>query len=312
MLYKTDTKAFRDRWIGYIYDLQDRICQALETLDGKAVFESDEWERDGGGGGRTRVIADGNIFEKAGVNTSVVWGKVSDAMRAQLKLEGSRWFACGLSLVIHPLNPYVPTTHANWRYFELYDEAGNVIDRWFGGGSDLTPYYLFEEDARHFHGTFKNAIDPFGMEYYPKYKQWCDEYFVNKHRGNEMRGIGGVFYDHLRPYDEEDADRLLSFQRANGDAFLSSYLPIVERRKDIAYGEREVEWQEIRRGRYVEFNLIHDRGTLFGLKTNGRTESILMSLPPRVRWGYNFQPAAGTPEAALLDACLHPREWAGE
>jgi coproporphyrinogen III oxidase len=255
------------------------------------------------------VTADGNIFEKAGVNTSVVWGKVSDAMRAQLKLEGSKWFACGLSLVIHPLNPYVPTTHANWRYFELYDEAGNVADRWFGGGSDLTPYYLFEEDARHFHGTFKNAIDPFGAENYPKFKQWCDEYFVNKHRDNEMRGIGGVFYDHLRPRDEEDADRLLSFQRANGDAFLSSYLPIVERRKDNPYGEREIEWQEIRRGRYVEFNLIHDRGTLFGLKTNGRTESILMSLPPRVRWGYNFQPAEGTPEAALLDACLHPREW---
>jgi coproporphyrinogen III oxidase len=312
MLHKTDTKAFRDRWIGYIYDLQDRICEALEGIDGKAVFESDEWERDGGGGGRTRVLADGNVLEKGGVNTSVVWGKVSDAMRAQLKLEGNKWFACGLSLVIHPLNPYVPTTHANWRYFELYDDDGYVADRWFGGGSDLTPYYLFEEDARHFHETFKKAMTPFGAEYYPKYKQWCDEYFVNKHRSNEMRGIGGVFYDHLRPGDEGEAEHLMSFQRANGDAFLSSYLPIVERRKDNPFGEREVEWQEIRRGRYVEFNLIHDRGTLFGLKTNGRTESILMSLPPRARWGYNFQPAAGTPEAELLDACLHPREWTGE
>jgi coproporphyrinogen III oxidase len=309
MLHKTDTKAFREKWIGYIYDLQDRICSALEGVDGKAVFESDEWERKGGGGGLTRVIADGNVFEKGGVNTSIVWGKISDTMRAQLKLEGHQWFACGLSLVIHPLNPYVPTVHANWRYFELYDEEGYAIDRWFGGGSDLTPYYLFEEDVRHFHGTFKNAMAPFGAEYYPRYKQWCDEYFVNKHRGNEMRGIGGVFYDHLRPRDEEDAEYLLSFQQANGDAFLPSYLPIVDRRKNDLYGERQVEWQEVRRGRYVEFNLIHDRGTLFGLKTNGRTESILMSLPPRARWGYNFQPAAGTPEAALLDACLHPREW---
>jgi coproporphyrinogen III oxidase len=230
-------------------------------------------------------------------------------MRTQLKLDGDKWFACGLSLVIHPENPYVPTTHANWRYFELYDEAGNVCDRWFGGGADLTPYYLFEEDARHFHQSFKSAMDPFGTDYYPKFKKWCDEYFVNKHRENEMRGIGGVFYDHLRPTDNADADRLFEFQRANGNAFLQAYLPIVERRVAIAYGEREREWQEMRRGRYVEFNLIHDRGTLFGLKTNGRTESILMSLPPRARWGYNYQPAQGSPEAVLLDACLHPRNW---
>ena len=312
MLYKTDTHPFREKWIALIYELQDRICRELEIVDGKALFASDEWKREGGGGGLTRVIADGNIFEKGGVNTSVVWGKVTDAMRGQLGLNnaGHKWFASGLSLVIHPLNPYVPTTHANWRYFELYDEEGNVTDRWFGGGSDLTPYYLFEEDARHFHQTFKNAMDPFGAERYPAYKKWCDEYFVNKHRDNEMRGIGGVFYDHLRPAGPEEADRLLDFQQANGNAFLSSYLPIVEKRKNTPYGEREKEWQEIRRGRYVEFNLIHDRGTLFGLKTNGRTESILMSLPPRARWGYNYRPEAGTPEAELLEACLHPREWA--
>jgi coproporphyrinogen III oxidase len=309
MLYKTDTHAFRDRWIGYIYDLQSRICKGLEDIDGTAAFISDPWEREGGGGGLTRVIAEGNVFEKGGVNTSVVWGKVTDAMRAQLKIEGSKWFACGLSLVIHPLNPYVPTTHANWRYFELYDEDGNVTDRWFGGGSDLTPYYLFEEDARHFHGTLKATMDSFGVDRYPRFKQWCDEYFVNKHRDNEMRGIGGVFYDHLRPSDEEEAEALFAFQRANGDAFLQSYIPIVLKRKDTPYGEREKEWQEIRRGRYVEFNLVHDRGTLFGLKTNGRIESILMSLPPRARWGYNYQPQPGTPEAQLLDACLHPREW---
>ena len=259
------------------------------------------------------MIADGNVIDKGGVNTSVVWGKVNDAMRTQLKLDGAKWFACGLSLVIHPMNPYVPTTHANWRYFELYDEAGEVTDHWFGGGSDLTPYYLFEEDARHFHSTFRNAMDPFGKERYPAYKHWCDEYFVNKHRGDEMRGIGGVFYDHLRPVDNADADaeRLFAFQQANGNAFLSAYLPIVIKRKDMPYGDREVEWQEIRRGRYVEFNLIHDRGTLFGLKTSGRTESILMSLPPRARWEYNYQPAEGSPEAELLDACRHPRDWVG-
>ena len=323
-LYKTATGDFRDRWIGYIYALQDRICLALEGVDGKAMFETDEWEREGGGGGRTRVIAHGDVFEKGGVNTSVVWGKVTDAMRTQLKVDGSRWFAAGLSLVIHPQNPYVPTVHANWRYFELYDEAGFVGDRWFGGGSDLTPYYLFEEDARHFHRTFRDAMDVFGTEYYPRFKQGCDEYFVNGHRGDEMRGIGGVFYDHLRPADgvkvnaagtdeagtdEAEAERLFSFQRAGGDNFLPAYLPIVEKRKDHAYGEREIEWQEIRRGRYVEFYLIHDRGTLFGLKTGGRTESILMSLPPRARWGYNYQPAEGSPEAVLLDACLHPKNW---
>ncbi len=311
-LYKTETWTFRDQWIGYIHELQDRICSALEALDGKAAFITDEWEREHGGGGKTRVIAGGRVFEKGGVNTSVVWGKVTDIMRTQLKIEGHSWFACGLSLVIHPLNPYIPTTHANWRYFELYDDAGNVSDRWFGGGADLTPYYLFEEDARHFHRSFKAAMDPFGPDEYPRYKRWCDEYFVNKHRDDEMRGIGGVFYDHLRPADAADADRLFAFQQACGNAFLSAYMPIVEKRMGMPYGEGEVEWQEIRRGRYVEFNLIHDRGTLFGLKTHGRTESILMSLPPRARWGYNYQPAEGSPEAELLDACKHPRNWIEE
>ncbi|WP_411162135.1 oxygen-dependent coproporphyrinogen oxidase [Flavitalea sp. BT771] len=315
MPFKTDTHAFREKWISYIHALQDTICGALEGLDGKARFATDEWEREGGGGGITRVIADGNVLEKGGVNTSVVWGEVTDMMRGQLKLgspgDGSaaKWFACGLSLVIHPLNPYVPTTHANWRYFELYDEEGNVSDRWFGGGSDLTPYYLFEEDARHFHGVLREAMEPFGNEKYPLYKKWCDEYFVNRHRDNEMRGIGGVFYDHLRPADAAEADRWFAFQQACGNSFLPAYVPIVLRRKDIPYGEREKEWQEIRRGRYVEFNLVHDRGTLFGLKTQGRTESILMSLPPRARWGYNYRPQPGTPEAELLDACLHPRDW---
>jgi coproporphyrinogen III oxidase len=301
--------SFKDHWAAYIHQLQDHICAAVEAADGKARFATDEWSREGGGGGRTRTIADGDLIEKGGVNTSVVWGEVTDTMRTQLKIEGQRWFAAGLSLVLHPKNPYVPTTHANWRYFELYDEAGNVTDRWFGGGSDLTPYYLFVDDAKHFHRTFRDAMDGFGTEYYPRFKTWCDDYFINKHRDNEMRGIGGVFYDHLQPVDNKDSERLFAFQRANGDSFLPAYLPIAERRKNLPYTGREIAWQEFRRGRYVEFNLIHDRGTLFGLKTGGRTESILMSLPPRARWEYNYQPEPGSPEAELLDACLHPRDW---
>lgn len=311
-LYKTETHAFRDKWIGFIYDLQDHICKALEETDGKAIFHEDEWQRaeERGGGGNTRTMVDGNVFEKAGVNTSVVYGKVTDKMRTQLKIDGAKWFACGLSLVIHPVNPYVPTVHANWRYFELYDEEGYVTDRWFGGGTDLTPYYLFEEDAKYFHQTLKETIDPFGTGLYARYKKNCDEYFCNSHRNNETRGIGGVFYDYLRFEGEAGAEKMFLFQHANGHAFLKAYIPIVNKRKDIPYSEREIKWQEIRRGRYVEFNLIHDRGTLFGLKTNGRTESILMSLPPRARWIYNYQPEAGSEEEKLLQVCLSPKEWA--
>lgn len=312
MLPKTDTHAFRDRWISYLHGLQDRICTMLEGADGTARFETDEWERaEGrGGGGRTRVLAGGSVFEKAGVNTSVVYGKVTDIMQEQLMIQGDRWFAAGLSLVLHPLNPFVPTVHANWRYFELYDKEGLVADRWFGGGADLTPYYLFEEDAAHFHGTLKKAMDPFGEELYPKCKKWCDTYFSNRHRGGEARGIGGVFYDHLKPDEKRDADTWLAFQQANGDCFLEAYLPIVERRKGTPYTPAHKHWQEIRRGRYVEFNLIHDRGTLFGLRTGGRTESILMSLPPTVRFEYDYEPPEGSPERTLLEICRHPREWA--
>lgn len=308
----TPVYAFRDKWVKHIEALQDKICAALETTDGNARFKQYQWLREEGkgGGGKTRIIERGNIFEKAGVNTSVVYGLVTEKMKYALGIDGYRWFAAGLSLVIHPKNPYVPTVHANWRYFELYDEQGNISDRWFGGGTDLTPYYLFEEDAKHFHGVLKNVSDQFGKEIYPENKKRCDQYFTNAHRDQEMRGIGGVFYDHLRPVDENDGERLFRFQQANGDAFLEGYLPIVERRKDIAYGERELHWQEIRRGRYVEFNLIHDRGTLFGLKTKGRTESILMSLPPRARWEYDYKPEAGSLEEELLNVCLHPREWA--
>ena len=302
--------AFRERWVHFIHELQQTICSALENADRSARFIEDRWERpENGGGGRTRLLTEGRVFEKAGVNSSAVSGIVTEAMRSQLRIEGSSWFACGLSLVLHPRNPYVPTVHANWRYFELYGDGGERIDRWFGGGTDLTPYYLFIEDARHFHQTLKKTLDPYGKDLYPRYKSTCDQYFSNHHRQEEMRGIGGVFYDYLRPIDEADGERLFEFQISQANGFLPAYLPIVEKRQALPYGEREIQWQELRRGRYVEFNLIHDRGTLFGLKTNGRTESILMSLPPRARWIYDYQPESGSPEMELLQACLHPRNW---
>lgn len=301
--------AIKEAFVSYILDLQNRICAALEAADGKATFVEDAWERPEGGGGKTRVIANGAVIEKGGVNTSVVFGEVTDAMRTGLKINGARWFACGLSLVIHPLNPFVPTVHCNYRMFELYNEKDEVIDRWFGGGTDLTPYYLFEEDAKHFHQTYKKVCDGFDPGFYPKFKETCDNYFVNFHRANERRGIGGIFYDYQRPDNEKRVHFWLSFAKACGDAFITAYIPLIERRKATPYTEANKHWQEIRRGRYVEFNLVHDRGTLFGLKTGGRIESILMSLPPTVRFEYNYQPAPGSEEDKLLQACLYPREW---
>jgi coproporphyrinogen III oxidase len=311
MLHKTETKATRDEWIDFIYRLQDKICKGLEEIDGKAVFTEDEWLRaEGkGGGGLTMVIQNGNVFEKGGVNTSVVYGHVTEKMRNQLGIDSAKWFAAGLSLVIHPLNPFVPTVHCNYRMFELYNEEDLLVDRWFGGGTDLTPYYLFGEDAMHFHREYKNVCDSFDPSFYPKFKKDCDDYFVNRHRDNERRGIGGIFYDHQRPDEVHDLDFWMKFGRACGDAFVPAYLPIVEKRKDIAYTDKHKHWQEIRRGRYVEFNLVHDRGTLFGLKTNGRTESILMSLPPTVRFEYNYKPEPGSEEDKLLQVCLTPRDW---
>jgi coproporphyrinogen III oxidase len=264
----------KETWIAYIHDLQDRICAALEEADGKAVFVEDKWERPEGGGGKTRVIANGNVFEKGGVNTSVVFGEVTDAMRSGLKIEGSKWFACGLSLVIHPLNPFVPTVHCNYRMFELYDENERVTDRWFGGGTDLTPYYLFEEDAMHFHGTYQQVCNRFDPSFYPEFKKTCDAYFVNYHRNNERRGIGGIFYDHKRPDNSRDVNFWMNLGQACGDAFIPAYLPIVQKRKDTTYTAEHKHWQEIRRDRYVEFNLGEDRGPYFGLKTIGRVESI--------------------------------------
>ncbi len=299
----------KQEWIEFIHQLQDDICAALEVSDGKAKFIEDAWDRAEGGGGKTRVIANGDVFEKGGVNTSVVYGDVTDAMRAQLKINGAKWFACGLSLVIHPLSPLVPTVHCNYRMFELYNENEQVIDRWFGGGTDLTPYYLSEEDAKHFHHTYKDACDAFDVTFYAKFKAECDNYFVNWHRNKERRGIGGIFYDYQRPSENKDVKFWISFARACGYAFIDSYIPIVEKRKTTAYTTEQKHWQEIRRGRYVEFNLVHDRGTIFGLKTNGRIESILMSLPPTVRFEYNYQPKPGSEEDKLLQACLHPRNW---
>ena len=303
----------KENWIEYIHDLQSRICTALEDMDGEAKFMEDRWERPEGGGGITRVIANGKVFEKGGVNTSVVFGEVTEAMKTALKLppvEGKgSWFACGLSLVIHPLNPFVPTVHCNYRLFELYNEESEVIDRWFGGGTDLTPYYLFEEDARHFHQTYKDVCDGFDLTFYQQFKEICDHYFVNFHRNNERRGIGGIFYDYQRPDEKKDANFWMNFGKACGDGFIAAYIPIVSKRKTIPYTKENKHWQEIRRGRYVEFNLVHDRGTLFGLKTNGRIESILMSLPPTVRFEYNYHPERGSEEEKLLLACLHPRDW---
>lgn len=302
-------KSYKEEFVTFIRELQNKICTALEGEDGKAKFVEELWEREGGGGGRTRVIQNGNVFEKGGVNISEVHGVLPESMQQYLKVPHADFFACGISLVIHPFNPFVPTVHANYRYFELYDKEGTVVDQWFAGGSDLTPYYLFEEDAAHFHKVQKEVCNRFDTSYYAKYKEACDKYFFNHHRG-EARGIGGTFFDYLRATSEKPAQHWFDFVTNMGSAFIDAYLPIVRRRKDHTFAEPHKHWQEIRRGRYVEFNLIHDKGTLFGLKTNGRIESILMSLPPTVRWEYNYQPEAGSEEEKLIEVLVHPRDWA--
>lgn len=299
----------KEDFIQFIQTLQSQICDALEAEDGVARFDNDSWKREGGGGGLTRVMQNGKVFEKGGVNTSVVYGEVSPALAQQLPTKGESFFACGISLVIHPVNPHVPTVHANFRYFELYDAQKNSVDSWFGGGADLTPYYLRKEDAVHFHSTFKNACDPFDRSFYPAFKKQCDEYFVNKHRNNESRGVGGIFYDYLRADEKHSADFWFDLSKSNAHAFLTAYLPIVQKRKSEPFTEKQTYWQELRRGRYVEFNLIHDRGTLFGLRSNGRTESILMSLPPRARFDYNDAPEEGSEEQKLITVLRNPENW---
>lgn len=300
---------FKQAWVEFIRRQQQEICDALEACDGSANFTTQKWQREAGGGGITRVISGGAVFEKGGVNTSEVFGRVTDPMRAQLGIAGEHWFACGISIVLHPASPLVPTIHCNYRMFELYDAAHQLTDRWFGGGTDLTPYYLFEEDAVHFHRTYRDVCDHFQPQFYPQFKANCDDYFVNTHRSNERRGIGGIFYDHQRPAGLLDRDFWLMFSQACAGAFIASYVPIVEKRKRLTYSPEQKHWQEIRRGRYTEFNLLHDRGTVFGLKTNGRTESILMSLPPTVRFEYDYQPVAGSEEDKLLQVCLQPQDW---
>lgn len=286
----------------YLKGLQDRICQGLEALDGKATFRTDTWERPGGGGGRTRVICDGNVFEKGGVNFSEVYGDMAPEFAKQLPGEGTRFFAAGVSLVLHPQNPHIPTVHANFRLIQKGEAS------WFGGGADLTPYYPHLEDVVHFHRTWKGACDRHPeVANYERFKEECDQYFYLPHRG-EARGVGGIFFD----YQQNNPEKVFDFVRDAGDQFLSSYAPIVQRRKGMPHTDAQRDFQTYRRGRYVEFNLIFDRGTIFGLKTNGRTESILMSLPPIVRFVYDYQAAPGSEESKLTSYWLQPRDWAAE
>ena len=289
-----------DRAVAYFRGLQDRICAALEAADGKAKFREDTWERPGGGGGRSRVIADGGVFEKGGVNFSEVFGEFSPEFARQMPGDGTKFTAAGVSLVVHPRSPLVPTVHANFRYLTHGSKA------WFGGGAELTPYYPFKEDVVQFHKTWKRVCDKHAaVADYAKMKHDCDEYFFLKHRC-EARGVGGIFFDYA-----DATEAMFDFVRDAADQFVESYVPIVERRKGLEYTPDQRFFQEVRRGRYVEFNLVYDRGTIFGLKTDGRTESILMSLPPVVRYLYDYKPAAGTREAELTDYWLKPKDWAG-
>ncbi|TNF86467.1 MAG: oxygen-dependent coproporphyrinogen oxidase [Gammaproteobacteria bacterium] len=298
-----------DRVSGYLKRLQNTITDELQRIDGKGQFEVDEWQREAGGGGRSMVLRDGAVFEQGGVNFSEVYGEKlpASATAHRPELAGRQFRAMGVSLVIHPDNPYVPTSHANVRFF-VAEKSDEEPIWWFGGGFDLTPYYGFKQDCIHWHRLAKQACDPYGDDCYARYKKWCDEYFYLKHR-DEPRGIGGLFFDDLNQPDFETA---FAFMRSVGDHYLPAYTPIVERHKNDPFGEREKEFQWYRRGRYVEFNLVYDRGTLFGLQSGGRTESILMSLPPVVNWRYNYQPAAGSAEAELTDYYLQARDWLHE
>ncbi len=290
----------KDRAREFFADLQDRICVALEKCDGQATFHQDNWQREGGGGGRTRVMTNGAIFEKAGVNFSTVFGEMPENLGKKLNLEGNtNFFATGTSLVLHPHNPMIPTTHANFRYFETKDKV------WFGGGSDITPYYPYREDIVHFHQTLKNACDKHDDSYYPKFKKWCDEYFTIRHR-DEMRGSGGIFFDYLK----DNLEKNFEFVQEAGNAFLPAYVPIVEKRRNESFGEQERHFQLIRRGRYVEFNLVYDRGTVFGLETKGRIESILMSLPNLAQWDYDYKPEPGSREE-VATTYFQPQDWLG-
>lgn len=296
-MYIIAAMSWREKAESYFQDLQDRISRAIEEIDGSR-FREDKWSREGGGGGRTRVLEEGSVFEKAGVNYSSVHGALPEQFAAKIPLgTGTEFFAAGISLVFHPRSPMVPAVHANFRYLEKGDAT------WFGGGTDLTPCYPYAEDAVHFHRTLKQACDRHDPQFYPRFKKWCDEYFMLKHRG-EMRGIGGIFFDYI----QGDTEKNFAFVRDVGDSFLDAYLPIATRRMNESYGDEQRQYQLYRRGRYVEFNLLYDRGTIFGLETRGRTESILMSLPPLVRWVYDFKPKPGSVEEKALEF-YHPRDW---
>jgi len=290
----------------YLLQLQQNICDALQQEDGEKTFIADERQREQGGGGRSCVLADGGVFESAGINFSHVFGDglPASATAHRPELAGRSFQPTGVSLVIHPKNPYVPTSHANVRFF-IAEKAGEPAVWWFGGGFDLTPYYANEDDVKHWHRVARQACEPFGEDVYPRYKKWCDEYFYLKHR-DEPRGVGGLFFDDL---NEWGFDKCFAFMQSVGDHYIQAYLPIVQKRKAMQYGERERDFQLYRRGRYVEFNLVYDRGTLFGLQSGGRTESILMSMPPNVRWRYNWQPEPGSAEAELYEKYLKPQNW---
>ncbi len=292
----------------FLMALQDTVCQALQQADGKGQFIEDAWQRKEGGGGRSRVLTNGKVFEQAGVNYSHVFGAQmpASATAHRPELAGRSFHACGVSLVLHPQNPHLPTTHANVRFF-IAEKEGEEPVWWFGGGFDLTPYYPYEEDVVHWHQTAQAAVEPFGTEYYPAYKKWCDDYFYLKHRG-ETRGVGGLFFDDLNALGFSQSFGLM---RAVGEAFLPAYLPLVQKRRDTPFTEQQRQFQLYRRGRYVEFNLVYDRGTLFGLQSGGRTESILMSMPPLVRWQYGYQPEPGSAEALLYERYLKPQDWLG-
>ncbi len=297
----------KSEFLTFIYSLQDKITEALEGLEPSKKFQEDLWDRPGGGGGKTRILSDGQVIEKGGVNTSAVHGKLSPAMTKQLGVEEDDFFACGISLVLHPVNPHAPTVHANFRYFELYDEDKNIVNQWLGGGIDLTPYIIYESDIKHFHRVCKTTCDLHHKDYYPKFKEACDQYFWNHHR-EEARGVGGIFFDYLKPTESMSLQDQFDFVKQMGNQFLTAYLPILTHRKDQTYTPEQREWQLIRRGRYVEFNLIHDKGTLFGLKTKGRIESIFMSLPPLVKWAYQAIPN-NKEQQQLVDILIQPRAW---
>lgn len=294
--------------IQFLHQLQDQICAALEQADGKASFTEDNWDRAAGGGGRTRVLTDGAVIEQGGVNFSHVFGDQmpASATAHRPELQGRSWQACGVSLVIHPKNPNIPTSHANVRFF-IAEKAGEAPVWWFGGGFDLTPFYPVEEDVKHWHQTAFEICQPFGENVYSDYKKWCDDYFYLKHR-NETRGVGGLFFDDLNQWGFEQC---FEFMQAVGKGYIDAYVPIIEKRKNTEFTEHQRQFQLYRRGRYVEFNLVYDRGTLFGLQTGGRTESILMSMPPLVRWEYNYHPVEGTAEFKLSERYLKPQDWLG-